>query len=175
MAIDDLMRVMPPPAAPKEADDTRWHEVEKQIGTALPNDFKQFIGTYGSGRINDFIWMLNPFSHRKNINLIEQQSRQLNALRTLINDFGERCPYALFPEPGGLLPCGFTDDGDIIHWLTSGVPSEWGVIVNDSRGPQYAKYDLSLTEFLFRIVDRIEVCPIFPRGFPIGGPRFEAM
>ena len=131
-----------------------WEKVEERLGLGLPTDYKEFITLYGSGRISKFVWIFNPLSKRKNINLFEQVERQLSALRTLSSEFREQCPYKLFPASGGLLPVGLTDNGDVLHWLTSESPSNWSVVVNASRGPEYQRFDHSLSTFLVRILTR---------------------
>lgn len=174
MPIEDLINIMPPPQAPIESHGQTWANVEGAIGTLLPTDYKAFIENYGSGRINAFVWIFNPFSNRPAINLVNQVSAQLNALKTLANDFGEKCPYALFPENGGLLPLGMTDNGDVIHWLTKGKPDEWRIVVNEARGPRYEEFDSDLTSFLRKILTHASQCSLLPRSFPQGTPSFEA-
>jgi hypothetical protein len=174
MPIEDLISIMTPPQAPIESRGGTWTSVEGAIGTVLPADYKAFIENYGSGRISGFVWIFNPFSSRPGVNLANQVSVQLNALKTLAHDFGEQCPYALFPEHGGLLPLGLTDNGDVIHWLTEGEPASWKIVVNEARGPRYEKFDGDLTSFLRKILTRDSKCILLPRTFPQGTPSFEA-
>jgi hypothetical protein len=174
MAIEDLIIIMPPPEAPIEVRGATWATVENAIGAVLPIDYKKFIEKYGSGRINGFVWIFNPFSERQSINLVSQISVQLNALKTLVQDFGEQCPYQLFPQNGGLLPLGITDNGDVIHWLTKGGPTDWKIVVNEARGPRYEEFDVDLTSFLSKILTRGSQCSLLPPNFPEGTPSFEA-
>jgi len=174
MAINDLITLMPPPEAPIEAGGATWASVESAVGSVLPIDYKEFIEKYGTGRINGFVWIFNPFSSRQGINLVNQLSVQINALKTLAQDFGEQCPYPLFPEDGGLLPAGITDNGDVIHWLTKGEPNAWKIVVNEARGPRYEEFDSDLTSFLNEILTRGAHCSLLPRIFPEGRPTFEA-
>jgi len=127
----------------------------------LPDDFKDFIRIYGSGRIGRFMWVLNPFAKNPNINLLEQSREQLESLRYL-RDRGETNPYALYPESGGLLPVAVTDNGDVIHWLTRGVAVDWAIVVNDSRSPDYEQFNCNLTEFLAGLLDQSLICGILP-------------
>lgn len=50
----------------------KWNEIELILGIKLPTDYKQFINTYGVGSVNDFLWVLNPFTQNMNLNLIEK-------------------------------------------------------------------------------------------------------
>jgi hypothetical protein len=154
---------MPPPTIPVEADGS-WHQVEEALGTGIPDDFKGFIEAYGSGTIGHFIWVLNPFSNNPFLNLLEQSQRQLDALRILLRDFGERSPYELYPTPGGLLPVAITDNGDVIHWLTIDGPADWSIVVNEARGPDYERFECNLTTFLEGLLDRSIRCRAFPHS-----------
>ena len=48
-----------------------WHDFEKNIGIIFPKDYKELIGTYGTGGIGDFIWFLTPFEEDDNINFFK--------------------------------------------------------------------------------------------------------
>ena len=112
---------------------------------------------------------LNPY-----VNLGSQISLKLDALKTLARDFGEKCPYPLFPEDDGLLPLGITDNGDVIHWLRRGEPNDWKIVVNEARGPRYEEFDGDVTSFLRRMLTREIECSLLPSNFPEGAPSFEA-
>lgn len=174
MAIADLTAALPAPPAPNEASSADWADVEARIGTALPADYKAFVEVYGSGRIGGFVWIFNPFSKRETINLLVQADRQREILRELAQG-GEAMPFPLFPEPGGLLPFGMTDNGDVLHWRTRGSPEEWSIVVNDARSPECSEHAPDLTRFLASVVTRREQCDMFPASFPPQAPAFEPM
>jgi hypothetical protein len=161
MTLASLSRIMPPPVSPVEASGS-WLDIEDALGLKLPNDFKEFIRSYGSGSISHFLSVLNPFSSRPALNLLEQSKRQLEALRELHDDFGEENPFELYPARGGLLPVAITDNGDIIHWLTTGNPSEWTIVVNEARSPDYEQFECDLTTFLERVLYKAITCRAFP-------------
>ena len=114
MAIEHLMAVLVPPVNPFETPAAgAWASVEGRLGVPLPSDYKRFIETYGSGNIGNFLWIFNPFSNNENLNLERQvvtQAEVLNELRS----YGESVPYKPFPEQGGILPFGITDNGDLL-------------------------------------------------------------
>jgi hypothetical protein len=166
MSVGTLSRILPPPPSPVEANGS-WPQVEEALGIKLPDDFKEFIEVYGSGTIGHFLSVLNPFSDRPALNLLMQSQRQLDALRILVSDFGERKPYDPYPIPGGLLPVAITDNGDVIHWLTRGAPVHWTIVVNESRSPDYEEFGCNLTSFLQGILDGSIDCRAFPRS-PFG-------
>src|SRR5690349_10090006 len=53
--------VLPPnvPTAPGSLD--AWPKVETEIGSPLPQDFKEYISVYGAGQWADFFGIMNPF------------------------------------------------------------------------------------------------------------------
>src|SRR3954453_18461908 len=130
---------MPPPAQPREPD-VSWLKVEENLGIALLDDFKEFIRFYGSGRISNFVCVLNPSSKSVNINLLEASRDPSDTLRDARDD-GELIPYALYPDSGGLLPVAATDNGDIIYWLTRGDAADWIIVVNGSRSDDYEEFE----------------------------------
>lgn len=163
---------MPPPANPVETGGS-WLDVEDAIGSKLPDDFKEFIRSYGSGTIDHFLSVLNPFSSRPALNLLEQSKRQLEALRELHDDFDEKNPFELYPTLGGLLPVAITDNGDVIHWLTSGNAPEWTVVVNEARSPDYEQFECDLTTFLERVLNKSVTCRAFPSSAFSGDAEFN--
>ncbi|MFD8530369.1 hypothetical protein ACFV0L_23415 [Streptosporangium canum] len=58
--IDGLIRLVPPPAEPVDAQGD-WREVEAALGLELPADFKTLIERYGRGQFVDLITPLTPF------------------------------------------------------------------------------------------------------------------
>jgi hypothetical protein len=170
MSIENLMRVLTPPAAPVE-NRGDWTAVEAALGTPLPSDYKLFIETYGSGRIDDgFLRIFNPFSRVAQHNLMKSAQEELEFLTTL---FGSgRSAYPPFPKRNGLLPCGDTENADHLNWLTNGPPDDWTIVVR-GRGRDWVQYAMSLTDTLAAILSRNVVCPAFPDDFPDDTPRFE--
>ncbi|MET7288972.1 hypothetical protein [Streptomyces sp. NPDC005573] len=57
-ALDDLVRICPPPGRPPSAVD--WTTTEDTLGTALPADYKRLVETYGEGVFDDTIWLTSP-------------------------------------------------------------------------------------------------------------------
>jgi hypothetical protein len=167
---DELSRLLPPPArAPGPPVD--WAAVAAEVGVALPGDYRAFIEAYGTGCVDGFLWVLHPTTGNQHLHLARQVQRQLWALRYL-RDRGEAVPYPLFPEPGGVLPWGVTDNGDVCYWRTGGAPDGWTVVVNESRGPDWDAYPGPLTAFLAAVLSRRHVCPVFPTDFPSPSPAF---
>lgn len=169
-SLNELMKLLPPPSSAVEsADAVAWASFEQSFGTALPLDYKQFVTIYGTGAIDGFLWILNPFSKTGYLNLVEEGRAKLKSLKALRNEI---VPYPLYPEPNGLLPCGVSDNGDVIFWRCSGDPSEWNLVLNEGRGPRWREYKVSLADFLTRLISRTLIVDIFPNDFPSHDPAF---
>jgi hypothetical protein len=173
MAIGQVLEVLSPPASPINASPD-WAKAEAELGTALPPDYRAFIETYGSGRIAELLWVFNPADRRETINLLVQSPAQREVLRELA-EMGETIPYPVFPEPGGLLPFGMSDNGDVLHWRAQGAPEQWTVVVQEARGPEFSAHDADLTGFLAGVLGRTIRCPVFHRDFPKDGTGFEIL
>lgn len=172
MSINSLVNVIEPPRNAAEAKG-EWFIVKRELGTSVPDDYKDFINTYGTGRFDNFLNVLNPFSEIDNLNLIVQKEPILNGLIELRDTFSENIPYSLFPAMDGLLPFAETDNGDTLFWQTSGQPNNWTVVVKDSRESEYLEYKENMTSFLAKIFNKEIICDIFPRDFPSPTPVFE--
>lgn len=145
-----------------------WSKVEQELGIELPVDYERFIKTFGSVYIDEFIVILNPFSSNPNLDLTARGKVILEAYGSFEN---EESKYPYFPEKGGLLPFGMTDNGDVLFWKTEGKPHEWTIVVNASREALYDEFDENITSFLTRILKRELVCAIFPQDFPSESPE----
>lgn len=171
MSLNSLLTVLPPPQNPVEVPTAEtWNATEMQL-SRLPDDYKAFVDRFGTGNISGFIWILNPASQNRYLNLLVEMKPILSALREL-RESGEPCPYPLYPEPGGLLPFGKSDNGDALYWLTIGQPEQWPIVVNAARDPAYEKFECDMTDFLAGILNRRIHCSIFPEGFSSGLPAF---
>jgi len=153
--LDSLLKIMPPPEHPVECGTWEdWAGVQSELGLRLPVDYKYFINSYGTGKISDFLYVLNPFSANAYLNLKQQIWLVLGGLRVTKQVSGsEEVPYPLYAEPGGLLPWGITDNGDTLYWLTRGEnPDKWTVVIGDARGPEWEEYDQYMVEFLAKVL-----------------------
>jgi len=176
MTIDVLHNILPLPEAPYEiGSDEAWVEVQRALEVALPSDYKQYIRTYGTGQVGGFLWPHNPFTESPYLNLITQTPKILGALRTIKGVWGDLMPsYPFFPEPGGLLPWGHTDNGDVLYWQTAGNADQWTIVVNEARGPKFEHFQQTMMSFLAKILSQQVVSEIFPDDFPDKNNIFQA-
>jgi hypothetical protein len=147
--LERLRRLLAPPASPVEAARSdRWAEVEAALGTGLPSDFKAFTEVYGSGKIDDFLYLFNPFTQGQDGNLLVEKDRVLAGYRQTRARFPERLALPPFPEPGGVLPLGRTDNGDELYWLTQGQPDQWPVVLLEARAALQELHPMPVTGLL---------------------------
>lgn len=172
MSIEQLEKILEPPIDPVDRPVANgWSAVEKKLGK-LPDDYKRFIEMYGTGSIDGFVWIFNPFAANKNLNLLDQVLIKISALSDLGDTFGEAIPFPLFPKPNGLLPFGVTDNGDVLFWQAASNPAGWKVIINAAREPKWKQYDVGITDLLTGLLSRQMICEVFPGDFPSDRPVF---
>jgi hypothetical protein len=172
MIFDELKSVLPQPQHPVEVPSSmNWGEIVDVIGFALPVDYMQFVEAYGSGSINRFIYVFNPFSSSPHLNLIRQLTRVLASFRMLKEEFPDEIPFPLLYEPGGLMPWGITDNGDVFCWRTQGVSGHWSTVVVE-RSSGCKEYEIPMSRFLSRSLTGSLTVSAFPRDFAAQPPVF---
>lgn len=157
MTIEALIKAIPPPAELAGVFPGPWQPIEAELGTALPQDYKDLVRVYGSGCYMEFFEIDVPRCPNFNIRLEYQVP--------LVSEnfvYGDDRSYALWPTPGGLLPFGGTDNGDSLFWLTRGAPADWGVVVWDQADLDFELFDCDLTSFLAGLATG----EILPKAFP---------
>ena len=144
MSIEALLKAVPLPTQPLSAFDGPWEPIEAELGVTMPQDYKDLMRLYGYGRFFEFLGINTPVGENFNVRLASQA-------RLICDDFQtmrEEVPYPLWPESGGLLPLGGTDNADRLMWLTRGCPEEWSVVVWGRAFLSFEEFDCDLTSFL---------------------------
>jgi hypothetical protein len=157
MTVETLMKAVPPPVEPSGAFLGPWEPIEAELGTALPQDYKDFVRLYGSGYFMEFLGIYVPRSRNPNLRLE-------SVVRAICDTFVDReeLPYPLWPNPGGLLPFGGTDNGDSLFWNPRGAPTDWGIVVWDRAFCGFEAFDYGLTDFLAGLATG----EVVPKEFP---------
>ncbi|WP_233237906.1 hypothetical protein [Bordetella sp. LUAb4] len=144
--LNELIRMLPPPSRkPRNSD--AWVRYEAESGQIFPSDFKAFISAYGSGVIDDFIYVLDPFSPNPNLNFEKAESFQ-SAYLVMKQLFPEDYPRPAYPETGSFLPWAVTDNGDSFIWLVDGDPAGWKVALHSKDQGDEEIYMLGCVDFL---------------------------
>jgi hypothetical protein len=162
--LEGLLRVLRAPAQPIEpAVPEDLDATERELGLRLPADFRAFVQLFGSGSIGEFLHIRNPSSANPYIRLVDAHRAQTAVLHEL-RDSGEDLPYAIHPEPGGLILWAESSNGDCCYWVADppADPDAWPIAVNEARAPYWFGHPGPMTAFTADLVaERIEI-PIFP-------------
>lgn len=142
------------------------------LGTPLPDDYKEYVARYGSGVIDDFLVVLNPFAANPNIRLVDAGAERRQALEELRSGFPLEYRHDVYPRPGGLLPFAITDNANVFYWKTAGEPNSWTVAVYEGRGPAFAEYAGGMAACLRALLERAVRLDVLPAGFPGRAPAF---
>lgn len=153
-ALARLQALVPPPAAPGAASaEERREEVERQLGTPLPDDLYSLARTYGSGSFaapdNSCVLRIhNPFIGRF-VGVVHDWARTLRDIKAAEGE--AHFPYGIHPERPGLLKIGGDDNGRLVFWLTDGEPTSWPILVWPLER-QFIRIHLPLNEFIVRLL-----------------------
>jgi hypothetical protein len=171
--LERLRELLPPPADPVEPGRPEgWAEVEAALGTGLPGDFKAFTELYGSGTVDGFLYLFNPFAAGQDGNLLAEKDRALEGYRQTRARYPERLPLPPFPDLGGVLPLGRTDNGDELYWVTDGDPDGWPVALLEPRAARQEVPPMPVTGFLAALAANQLTSRILPAGL-IGRPSHQ--
>jgi hypothetical protein len=126
-----LATPLPEESRPSVSD---WSRLSQRLGTELPTDYRELITTLGSGCVNRFLDVVSPFTSFQNLEYAVSRSRAIHA--GIIEVTGvDDITFPIFPQPGGLLPWGWSWNDDTFHWITNyGDPNSWPVFVEGRYG-----------------------------------------
>lgn len=137
-----------------------WSEIDSKLNLRLPSDYIQWAEVYPGLYVDGFLRILHPLNFFGTYTR-EQISEELSGIREIDpqicqevfdprgNIIGEELPiYSCFPQEGGVLPWGNTDNGDMLLWLTEGHPDSWKVVVVDGDVFSWQEFDCGFSDFL---------------------------
>lgn len=146
---EKLIGLLTPPSAPV-ASTGDWAAVERDLGLPIPSDYKWFIETYGSGKINSLTWVLSPFADKS----LRRHAGDIITQYEHCKDMYDN-EYDFFPVPGGLLPFAGNDNANYINWETKGAPDDWRLVIWDGGKPEFELTEFtSIVEFILDILTR---------------------
>lgn len=156
-----------------ECKKNAWEEIEKKIGIIFPEDYKLFIDFHGEGGINEFLWILSPFSENESLNSIEKFNVMKDAYISMQSEFPEQFSFDFYNGKTGLFPWGITDNGDELFWNYKEDVVE--IVVYESRYANNISYMMSMEDFLCGLLTKEIVCPIFPDNFILEKNYYETI
>jgi hypothetical protein len=156
-----------------ERREVDWADIERELGTPLPDDFKEICEVFGHGAFSGFLELLpvdsaKPHSLPGRWNSLKDQwdNPQVQALFD---------PYPVF-KGSGLIPWGQSMTEASYYWLadTSKDPEEWPVVARTSPLEDWHRFDgVSTSEFIHRVLTDREFRP-FSIARKVERPFFDA-
>ena len=125
-----------------------WEKVEDSYEIKFPNDYKSFIEYYGEGGINEFLWILSPFSEYENLNTIFKFNEMREAYELMKIDFPKMCEFEFWRN-------GNKEDKD----------DSVEIVIFSSRYSEKQIFSCSMSEFLVDLLEKKKECSIFPNDF----------
>jgi hypothetical protein len=116
----------------------------------FPDDYKQFIGLYGTGTMCSLFEIDSPFRFSE---IYRMSAREAWVTRTGIyqelDRFGANPhSYPLYPTIPGLLSCATYGTTDIIGWFTNPDPALWYIVYRDRENGYFELPGMGFVEFL---------------------------
>ena len=127
--LDTLREIAPPPAEVRELPGAAERSAaEAALKVGLPRDYVAFAEAWGPAYVGQFFHVFAPVPGRNG--LVEKARGVTEALSTLKAHHPQRCTAPVFPEAGGFLAWGLTDNGDFLGWMVTGRdPEAWPAAV----------------------------------------------
>lgn len=144
-------------------DEDMWSDIQKMLCIEFPDDYKEFINIYGFGSINKFLWVLSPFSENENLSYLKKFNDMKFAYQYMQKEFPLKYFMKYFDHENGLLPWGITDNGDELYWYIDN--GKRSIVVMEARYAEIYKYDMELTEFIYKLLNKEIQCNAFPDDF----------
>lgn len=152
MHLPDLAGILAPPIGPANAPNSiDWRDFEAKFAR-LPEDIKAFLSLYGTGAVDDFIWIFSPVSTNSNLNLGAQIEKQLGVFHEAFSQ--ETLKFPLFPQEGGIVPVGITENGDVLFSSVQVSTDAPFVLLAAPRAASYEIFRMPFTEFLAGVLTR---------------------
>ncbi|WP_275001467.1 hypothetical protein [Promicromonospora iranensis] len=131
-----------------------WEQVERQLGTAVPQDYRELLDAGGGGLWLDYLRLFVPApgSGLKHVDL-ERSGLEWEQLQDLFEDEVVEPPDDL--EPGvRLLPWASTGSGVTLYWEVApeAAAGSYPIRVSDRNGDLWERYDQSTTDLLLTAV-----------------------
>lgn len=138
-----------------------WLRFQQKYKLNFPIQYVQFINTYGTGSINNFLWILTPYEENKEINIFQRANIMHESYEYMKNMFPGEFYYNIYPDEGGLLPWGYTDNGDELYFDLNNNT----IVVMETRYSNFYEYKMGMIEFLYKLFIKEIRCNAFPKDF----------
>ena len=131
---DIIALLQPPPNVNGSVAD--WDAIARDLGVALPADYRSFIDRYRDGDLMDgFLSFYTPYSDDKMVNIIKSVAADQRTYRQSREHFPDQYSCPDLPAPGSILTFAMTSNVDRLGWrVTQDAPETWHVVLMDRDG-----------------------------------------
>ncbi|MFF7639831.1 SMI1/KNR4 family protein [Streptomyces canus] len=132
-----------------------WDELERELGVALPSDYKEIVDAYAPVQINGHLYLSHPATERWNLG--ERIRRTSDSWSQIEWEEGEpegdprvslRSPELVFGTADGLIPICGTDRGEEIFYAPRGALGAGSLFVENGEG-EFFEYSFSFAQWLY--------------------------
>ncbi|MEE1672193.1 SMI1/KNR4 family protein (plasmid) [Streptomyces sp. WAC07094] len=136
-------------------DPEAWHRLENELGTSLPEDFKEIVDAYAPVQVNGHLYLSHPATDRWNLS--EQIRRTSHAWSQIEWDEDEPdgdprvslgTSDLAFGTPDGLIPICGTDRGEEIFYAPRGALGRGSLFIENGEG-EFFEYSFSFAKWLY--------------------------
>lgn len=147
-----------------------WAAIERELGVPLPADYKALYEAFGGGVFSDSVYFLGrdegvsfDFMAQWRASLSVDQDNKLGNVSAVE-------PYAIYAPGGkGLVKWGSTEWADEYFWLIDAErPGEYPILARSNDIGAWLRYDVSSSEFLYRVLADAEFQPFGIAQYNLG-------
>lgn len=152
------------------SDPAPWTDLERELGTAFPADFREIVDAYGSVMVNKQLYLTHPASHLLH-SLGESIRDDLELWRD--EDMVEYLPSPVGADPGQLIPVASAATGEAVFLRVPDEPSSpWRVVVQEFDSPAWTLYEMTFSDWLLAYLKGRDVT-LCSRNFAPDRPFYE--
>jgi hypothetical protein len=154
--IAQLRDLMPPHDG--AGDSVDWQKVERVWGVTFPQDYKEFVATYGEGETDAFLTLLVPGPAEDSVPSGGMAAETAEARRMWLEK-----PPAGYGSPATppVIAWGVNARADLLCWVTDEQdPERWPVAVWSRGALSWSVHDCGMLEYLVRLF-RGEIDPMW--------------
>ncbi|MGX1542418.1 SMI1/KNR4 family protein [Streptomyces adustus] len=148
-----------------------WRALEDRAGIELPDDYKRFVSAYGSGCLNDQLYLFHPrgADGDDGLRLEYLWANAGSAYAHLSRNVPDLYPYAVYPAVDGCLPIARSSSGNCVFLSPPKAGGQdWSIVIDMG---EWVEVSLSFTDFLWTALQGGLEIPILedePSFEPVG-------
>ncbi|MGC9542531.1 SMI1/KNR4 family protein [Streptomyces sp. UG1] len=153
-----------------------WDSIEYELGTPLPDDFKKLTESIGVGEFSEYLYVYTSSKKSSSFSVLGDLAGIRRALERQPSAVRVYEPYPIYTPGGeGLIPWGgAVQEGVEFYWLAGGEdPNKWPVLARLDPSEEWYRFDMTVSEFVFRMLTGDEKVSPFRIPDVMGPPRYE--